>query len=143
MRVGHLEVARPNYYDRLVAVASFTYGSTVLAPAAQTIRATYTVPTGHRAYWESAGGWLSRASAAGALGRARIFHRWTPFLLSVGHTVLMTVLFANNIGDHAEQSQTDYGVLGAADIATIETFDDSTGGSVEYTASGKVTEYTA
>lgn len=52
--VGHLQQTRPAYYDRGAANTLLAYTATAVAPHAATVRATYTVPTGKRAYIDSA-----------------------------------------------------------------------------------------
>ena len=53
MKLGSLASARPAYYDRAATTKNLAFGTTSIAPHANTTRFTYTVPAGRKMFVES------------------------------------------------------------------------------------------
>lgn len=135
--VGRVEVSDPRRGSG--AIAALSYIAAGVAPHAATIRATYTVPAGRAAIVEIAQASIIRdaapAPASIASGRVR-------YLPSFGGTLWLceAVIFDAAVGarDVSAVGLTLY--MAAGDTIDLETFDGSTGGTVRYAMTAKVTE---
>jgi len=143
MRVGPQPIiARPAWYDRnpIQIVADFESWSA--GPHTVTDRLTYTVPAGKRALLELAQVKLYRVTAATTAGIARIILALTP---SGGSTeyILEAHIRGNTVGDKDSAEIASALILMAGDALVLKTVDPSTGGTIDYVGSYKITEFDA
>ena len=131
--------ARGAYYDRNpLEVLTLGYQINGLAPAALTQRATYTVPTGRKAFVNDLSADINRATAAGASGKiSAIIHRST----ASGQWRLS--LFNNVVGASATKASGVNRTLLAAAVIVINTEDLSTTGTVDFDIFAYITEFDA
>lgn len=141
MRISSYAVARPTYYDRAPATKGQIYDQTV-APHANTIRWTYTVGAGIKAYVETAFVQMTRVTAATTAANINVY-------ISVGlsDSSQPLVAFVNGVqatvGIQSINLTSGTALLLAGDSMKSVTNDASTGGTVYFTASAKYTEFTA
>ena len=141
MRITNVFSGRPAYYDRNPLMISNNYNQTI-APAALTVRWTYTVPTARKAYVEQQNSALDRATAAGTAAQMFAGTRYTP---NGGSVAVFTYAVANTNTLNQEFSQLMGGsmVMLAGDKNDAVTSDLSTTGTVEFLLNGKCTEFDA
>ena len=123
MRVSSFAVARPMYWDRNPATMSLGYYDTV-GPAANTVRATYTVPAGRKCFVDSGSINVNRATIAAPASSVRLTLA-TPSL----NNILILFTYSNVVGfvDRASVGGSLLILPGAVIEATSE--DLSTGGT--------------
>lgn len=142
MRLSNTQaVARPSYYDRNEVPKSFRYIATV-APHTTTVRWTYTVPVGKKAWMDSALAWLGRATAAAPVALAFGWVRYTPSGGSAT-TMVNTTLATNGVNDNQQSLLSSLGAMVAGDVVEGLTVDTSTGGTVTYDVNLKYAEFDA
>ena len=139
MRVGHLNVTRPQYYDRIIQTISISAANAGVAPHGGTVRATYTTPTGVRTHMDILSLAIARRSNATSEGLVENKFVFTP---SGGSAlaILRTVLDIN-AGVHADAHVGQAGIMVSGDKLELTDFDPSTGGSVSYSGATKLCEF--
>ncbi len=128
--------ARPMWYDRNPADKSITYFVQAQAPAADTQRASYTVPTGKKAVMSWGQVKVVRNAVAAPAGRVIAYIR-----LFATNIDFAAIIYTNVQGDKDGQFGAFTGVLQAGDQVEIRNADASTGGSVDYGESTELTEF--
>ena len=137
VRVGFPGGPRLEWYDRSPSNENIDYGASSVAPHSLTERASYTVPTGKKAFVSGAYGDVMRRSAAGTLGEAYAF-------FTVAAVVLMAIGHNNNSEGHTERgSGLASSVVLTGTKISIETIDESTGGTMNYYLSISIMEFSA
>lgn len=125
--------ARAPWFDRNLSVFGALFYDPAAAPAALTVRASYTVPAGRRAYFHTVGS-LGRSAVAGAPGIAQVVTRLqgvpgAPVTVAASRTGFNVVSSA--VGFNVDQ------FVCAPPGSTLEvcTEDLSVGGTLYFTAS--------
>jgi hypothetical protein len=143
MRVGPQPIiARPAWYDRNPTVKVDHYNVSSASPHSQTLRLTYTCPSGKKAMVELLSGRVTRVSAATTPDV--VLAEWA--LTPSGGTeksILQARLITNNVGDTREHSIGSTLILNAGDALKGYTQDSSVGGACHYYLSYKITEFDA
>jgi len=142
VRSGQPIIARPEWFDRNPVHRFQYYFNNIVAPHADTDRWTYSVPAGKKAFMELLTCALIRDAAATTAGWARA----TIYIQPSGGTMqraLWASLYSITQGDkdHAEIGSGP--LLYAGDAVKGQTGDGSTGGSVTYLVTAKITEFDA
>jgi hypothetical protein len=140
--IGQVGASRPAYYDRNPLAVYQSYSSNAIAPAAVVVRATYTVPSGKKAFCETLHGFARRRTAAAPVGTWSVGINVTPSGGS-NTTILYKRDTKNVIDDQKEFTISPFGELGAGDKIDLITEDLSTGGTVDYTFITKAVEFDA
>jgi len=135
-------VARPEWYDRNPIDATLAYQGLAIGPHSITLRGSYTVPAGKKAFLESLYLLVYRVTAATTVGSCMARVDYTP---AGGTTkVFCLVIFTNNTADfNVDHILGNCGCMRAGDQLAIYTADGSTGGTVSYYETIKVTEFDA
>jgi hypothetical protein len=140
--IGQVGASRPQYYDRTATPTMDQFGTSGAAPHASTVRWTYTVPSGKKAYLEWVNAWLRRVTAAAPVGRATSVINYTPSGGAAGSIVIARHI--NNAVDAVDRDGGSVGAfLGAGDVVNASTEDLSTGGTVDYLVVSKRAEFDA
>lgn len=140
MRVSSLGAARPAYYDRNATGSYLTYAA-ALAPAGLTTRWTITVATGKKGLIEYARGFVERRTAATVGGQ---FTSWLQITSgATTGTLLFCNSFSNTVYTQQQQNLASAITLYAGETLFYQTYDDSTGGTVQYQGDAKVTLFDA
>ena len=142
MRVGSLAAARPAYYDRNATSQTITY-SAVVAPHADTLRATYTTPAGKKAYVEAAAVYIRCETAPTIAGRNVGVVRITDVSANLIDIARIDKLSKTVASNSYAVTSTTMPTIYAGETMTIRTIDFSTGGSVDYVIGAKVTQFDA
>lgn len=141
MNIGHVQQSRPAYYDRNAVVVVNAYAATV-GPHVTTTRWAYTVPTGKKAFWNSAQVSATRVTVAAPVGEVDIRIRVTP-PGGAGGQILGVTFWKNAIGDemHAELATAE--VMIASNVIEGITVDSGTGGTNTIRNTSQFTEFDA
>jgi len=135
-------VARPDWYDRNPAFAGVSYVGTGVAPHALTVRGTYTVPSGKKAFLEASYLNGRRQTVATTVGIVALSLWVTPS--GGGAYRLAQITWKDNTVDYfKEETFAALGVLQTGDKVDICTSDASTGGTCEYLLCLKTTQFDA
>lgn len=103
MRVGSFAVARPQYYDRNPIERTGVYSANAVAPHAATVRFTYTVAAGKKAYADAAFMTVLRDVVATTTGIAQFRIVYTPSGVAATNLVFaITDLLA--VGTRSDQN---------------------------------------
>jgi len=142
VRVGFPGGPRLEWYDRNPLTRTQIWVGLGIAPHAVTDRGSYTVPTGKKAFLETAFCSARRATAPTTSGRVGSAIYYTPSAGSPGY-MLQTPF--NNAAVDSFQAQVvgQAGCLVAGDIVGLITLDESTGGTCDYRLTAKITEFNA
>lgn len=141
MRLGHLGPQSANYYGRNPVVRTAEYDAQGVSPHAATTRNTYTVPTGKLAYVESLYCLVVRITAATAASRVGAVCNLDPSGGEPAVDIIRALLLTNAVGDNHGVVLASGGYLAAGDVLTLVTSDASTGGTVDYQVTRKLTEF--
>ena len=137
MRVGFPGGPRLEWYDRNPISRALEVDSLGTAPHGVTVRDTYTVPEGKKAWAMTLVTSVRRATAAGTEGavvsRVRV----------AGVSVLVTKTWSNVANEGAEKEIVQVSYVKAGDTVTWETSDGSTDGTVDFEYARRVTEFDA
>jgi hypothetical protein len=142
MRTWQTIIGRPAWYDRNPTHKLLSWGQLNVAPHGETVRWTYTVPAGKKAFVESVFAYLRRSAAATTVGRAAVVIWITPSGGSAAILIDVEIL-TNNVGDSDRQGVGQSLILLPGDTIEARTVDISTGGTVNYSAAAKITEFDA
>lgn len=129
--------ARYLWSDRNPVDVSFTYNADGVAPHAAVVRSTYTVPATRKATIFYINAQVVRATAAAPVGDVRAFVRINGFICSYPR------LLTNVVGDTSRVSVGTSVLLLANDVVDLWTEDTSTGGTVHYQGTVRVTRFDA
>jgi len=136
------QASRLAWYDRNPSISVQNYANSGVAPHALTVRWSYTVPAGKKAFVETISARLVRDAAATTAGLASIYvavlpygGSWTP--------LLRIAVLSNGVGDRDGGEIGQSVILKAGDGLRAETYDTSTGGTLFYSVSAKITEFDA
>jgi hypothetical protein len=141
VRNGNLLPGRLDWYDRTPLAVMNNYQQTV-APHVTTVRWSYTVPAGRKAYLETAHCSLLRAVVAAPANFAAVQQKYTPSGGSTGVYVISGIN-TNNVGDQFAL-QVGASFLGfAGDAFEGSTVDQSVGGTTIMRNFAKLTEFDA
>lgn len=141
MRVGHLRMVRPDWYDRNPVNNGRSSAGSV-TPHLLTTRWSYTVPSGYLAYLDSLQVCWIRTVAPGAVGLAIVVVSQFDGVTGL-NIILETTHMSPGVG---ARTSSEIGQLGAAIagvLYTCESVDPSTGGTMYLGAFLKVTEFLA
>ena len=143
MRVGPQPIiARPAWYDRNPSIQVKNYSAAGVAPHTSTLRWSYTVPSGKKAFLELADIEVVRATAATTVGMVSAGITYTPSGGSEVNVIVVEIR-TNGVGDRAGKTVGQAFVMSAGDSIKAYTTDTSTGGTIDYTMSAKITEFDA
>ena len=137
MKVGFPGGPRLEWYDRNPLSATIDYLGTAIAGHSVTVRATYTTPTGKKAFLGAASLQFLRVTAAGVLGQIHTY------FFAAGSMILMAQLLDNTAGAHLEREINLNAVLLDGESISFSTFDASTGGTVNYSLGAAIMEFDA
>lgn len=139
MRVGHLQVTRPEWYDR--HANPVTKSAAATGPVGVTQLWTYTVPSGKKAYCDLVLSTAYRGQIATATGIVQCLVDYAA--VSGGGAALLTDIRmdANINGASERQLVGQFGIVVAGDIFTATVVDPCTGGSTTLRCTLKATEY--
>lgn len=137
VRIGFPGGPRLDWYDRDPSSTDIGYTGVDVAPHSSTQRASYTVPTGKKAWVQSLSAWIKRTAVATTLGYAKV-----TFYCPTG--VAQRTLHNDNT-DESEVAgfETMATLIMAGEVCAIYTSDSSTGGTVSYIAGMRITEFSA
>lgn len=125
-----------NWFDRNPSSASIQYVANGVAPHTDTVRASYTVPTGKKGFIEACMAKVLRETVAAPVGIAEAF-------IFVGARLIEAATLGNVVGSSDSVALGQSGWLGAGSVVQLRTADVSTGGTVSYYVSAKVAEFNA
>jgi len=137
VRVGFPGGPRLEWYDRNPVKQDIVAASTTVGPHTLTSRASYTTPTGKKAFIECVFCQVVRITAASALGNARFYTRFR------GSNNVVLLLFNNTVSAEVHEGFSQCATLNPGDTAELLTADDSTGGTVTYFGVLTATEFDA
>lgn len=143
MRVFNVQpAARPQFYDRNPVPKSQLFSGAGIAPHADVIRWSYTVPVGKKAWVDGCTVYVIRDAAATAVNSCFCGIQYTP---SGGAISRLNVCYqvVNTVGDQIHNSLTQIGALMPGDLIQADDSDISTGGTHVIEESAKYTEYDA
>lgn len=129
------------WHDRNATARGRSYSAGAVAPHGSTTRWTYTVPSSKKCLLESAWCLVMRDGAAAPAGRARslVYVDTGDGTSEVGEPQILT----NGVGDQQSALVAGQMTLNAGGIVAAVTEDSSTGGTVRFMATAKLTEYDA
>jgi len=125
------------WYDRNASQAGIYWNSVNVAPHGSTVRATYTVPSGKKAFVCAAELDVRRRTAATTLGTVLAW-------LTFAGNMALQILHENNTVDN-RQTITCYlgGILLSGQSLQLSTWDASTGGAMDYMLTALIVEFSA
>jgi len=131
---------RGNYYDRNPSIKTVDYEASGVAPAAETVRGTYTVPSGRKAYVESTYVRIYRESVASAPRPSELMIFYIP---SGGTKIKLgdAVQNANGLYDPMIFAGAQLALLLPGDAVEVHTWDQSTGGTYNFNGAIKLCEF--
>jgi len=136
-------VARPEWYDRNPTSKADGHATTA-APHTITERVAYTVPSGKKAIVEMVYLRIKRVTAATTAGTATSLLRVTPSGGSAMSIMIAELTSSqNSVGDKETLQVSPLMTLFTGDKVSGDSLDTSTGGTVEYQARWKLTEFDA
>ena len=142
MRLGSLASARSAYYDRNATGTFLQYGGTV-APHTATTRFSSTIASGKKAYIEVCQAYAYRSVAAGVGNNSVVWFR----VLNSGATTYASTIFTRSdtaaTGLMIERVVTGQVTIYAGEALEALTIDGSTGGSIDFNLSAKLTNFDA
>lgn len=129
--------SRPEWYDRNPLSISNTYTALGVAPAGVTTRWTYLVPANRKFFCTSLQSSVLRNSAGAANANVQA---WVDEVL--GANIFAEAHIITNVaGDRADQQRSHTALILEANSLRGRTFDQSTGGSIDYSLSILGIEY--
>lgn len=139
MRVNNASSGRPQYYDRNpLTVSVLGYFNAGLAPAGSTLRASYTVPSNRKAN-----------ISAVSLSMIRQTVATTPLLAGAGIQRTTDVgdfsaNLYNNVVGATDEARSGINLFGfAGNVYNLNTFDNSTGGTIQFDLQAWIYEFDA
>lgn len=134
------QIARPNYYDRNPATNITTVAVGGITPHGSTVRASYTVPADKKAYLDSLWASMIRDGVTGSPGSTVMLIGYVPIGGSVGY---LMQLFMNNgtLWTQVSDVVPAFGYMGPGDHFNVSTTDASSGGTFQFNAGVKRTEF--
>lgn len=141
MRVGHLNVTRPMWWDRGPTVVGKM--ATSNGPIVLTVIWTYTVPTGKKAYCDMLEAVVYRGNAPGAVGEATSLIDMYDATSTFVARLLNTRVYSATPLDRSQDFIAAYGVLTEGFSVLGQYSDASTGGTTTMRSGGKFTEFNA
>ncbi len=140
MRISSYAVARPAYYDRN-ATGTFLSFAGIVAPHAATVRFTTTVAAGKKSYIELAHSYADRQTVAApgfnSVSWTRVFNG------AVYASVIFVRVDQNAVGPMFDRVVTGSTTLYAGEVFESVTIDGSTGGTINWYVSAKLTSFDA
>ena len=131
MKVSSYALARPNYYDRGLTHTALAFSGGLIAPHADTTRATLTIAAGKKAFLDMGSLAAQRDAAATVAGRMYIFLELLPG--GAGGVVLLLVpSFSSALGTTTFAAVSGSLSVTAGDVLRLGTGDVATGGSYTY-----------
>ena len=137
MRVGFPGGPRLEWYDRNPIDQTVSYVGSNVAPHSLTVRASYTVPTGKKAFIGGAAVEVSRRTVATTIGDV------LAYVSFAGETSLNIFHRDNTEGTVERGSLNINGVMLAGASLTLNTQDTSEGGAMNYWISTVIMEFDA
>lgn len=135
-------VARPDYFDRNPTTQIVNYDVGGFGPHALIVFNQYTVPVRRKAYLDSIYLFQSRSAVAGAPGvvtsKAQI-----SIAAAAAQEIFRVQYTTNTVGVSVDNIFPIVGFLNTGDNIQLANADTSTGGSVDYVGSVKVTSFDA
>jgi len=142
MRVSSYAVARPAYYDRSLTHAALAYSAGVVAPHADTVRATLTIAANKKAFLDMGSLAAVRDGAATTAGLMYTYLQLSPG--GVGATNLLLIPdYSSVLGSKIFGAVAGSLSLVAADVLYLGTADNATGGTYRYLLYTHVTLFDA
>jgi len=125
------------WYDRNASQAGIYWGSVNVAPHSYTIRASYTAPSGKKAFVCASELDVRRRTAATTLGTVLVW-------LTFAGNMALQILHENNTVDN-RQTIPCYlgGILLSGQSLELLTWDASTGGAMDYNLTTLIVEFSA
>lgn len=140
MRAQHLQQTRPAWYDRSPLTIGLLYQDNGIPPHAQTQRVTYTAPANRKALLEASTTICLRLTAAAPVGLVRMSIAGT-YDGATGAWQPAAIMLDNAVGALGGFSQSQQSILQPGNNVRGFTEDQSTGGTVQYIVTAKLTEY--
>lgn len=141
MRIGHLQPSRPEWFDRNPTAKALSANVTIAGSDAGTVRATYTAPTGKKAYLDIAMMTCFR-TVDGTPNQQFV----VGLLYSDGAASFYIQLIKSSVSNYGavgDQWLGQGGILTAGQTLQFVTSSSFTDGTVEVLAGAKVTEFDA
>lgn len=142
MRAHHLQQTRPQWYDRNPLTIGLAYLANGIAPHGQTQRVTYTAPALRKAILEASTGSALRETVAAPAALVRVTLAGTYDAATIAYQPFVQFL-SNIVGDQAGYSTSQQALMNPGNNFRGFTEDTSTGGTIAYCVSAKITEYDA
>lgn len=142
MRIDNVRASRPDWYDRNPVARANSFASVGIAPHADVVRWTYTVPTGKKFNLQMFASLVQRATAAAPVGTAYNILRYTPSGGAVGG-LIEAVNTSNTVGAGTSMAGGSAMIMLAGDVIDCDTADASTGGTQAYLGSMQGLEFDA
>lgn len=131
MRIGNVNQGRPAYYDRN-PVGRVDSDLVDVVPHGSTVRWTYTVPTGTKAYIQRVRGSIFRTTVAAPVARVDLLIDVQPSVAEGRARIIDLESLANTVGARDAENFAGAGLLEAGGEVRLITADQSTGGTVLY-----------
>lgn len=132
-------VSKATYYDRNARPSYHGFTGTS-APHGPTLRVAYTVPYPYAAFFEALFISIIVATAAGVPGYKTIFVTCTNHF-AVTETMLTVTYLGNVVNDEHTNQQSTFGIMFTGDTIDAYTYDNGTGGTVNYNIAIKGVEF--
>lgn len=143
MRKGMAQgLARPTYFDRNGVPTAIAMTVNASAPNIETVRASYTVPAGRKAYLSAVWLWVRRMTAAAPAALAYSDLRYTPNG-GTNRYMSQAPLATNGVNDFSDRTLTGFDIMSTGDNIQLVQADGSTGGTCEFFSTAKYTEFDA
>ena len=137
VRVGFPGGPRLEWYDRNPIMQQANYGPSLFGPHSETVRATYTVPTGKKAFLASMDLGAERHAASTTDGV------WQIFIVAGAAEVVRAFSEDSTVYARVHKSLSQAGIILAGQDISLRTSDVSTGGTVLYAGGWNIVEFDA
>lgn len=134
--------ARPAYFDRNSVPTAFGHATVGAAPHAETIRASYTVPAGKKAWVGTVWLYEERSTAAAPAAKMWSALKYTPFGGTIRY-IDESILATNGVNDIVDRTVTGFEFMASGDKLDLVSADQSTGGTSSPFGTVKYTEFDA
>jgi hypothetical protein len=142
MRTGQPIIGRPVWYDRNPTNYVTSYTAEGVAPHAETLRLTYTCPTGKKTIINMMEILVQRYSAATTAGIAKAKITYKPSG-GIEAKLVEAPIVTNAVGDKIDLCFGQTIMLNPGDVLNVYTSDSSTGGTVNYIVCMCITTFDA
>ena len=143
MRIGSLAAARPAYYDRNALSLMVIGTASAVGPHGFTTRVSQTCPAGTKYVLEYAHRTIERNTAATTSSWIYIINRVVDATATNAVNIFASGALYPTVGGISEDHMATAVTIYPAEVLAVLTRDDSTGGTVSYNVTNKLTSFTA